>query len=234
MGNLDSLTRSERDAPSRTKENKRFDTILNAAEFVFADKGFNGASMREIATRAGVAQALIHYHFNNKEKLFEATAARQANTINGTRAKLLDELLDANEPPELEAIVEALFRPTIEVGKKLSKVGGGISRILVSIANSSDARDTQIIERYYDPIAQKFIEAFSRIEPELRHKDAVWAYMFSIGVGMTMMAQTGRSMRLSDGVCDDGDIEEMLSEIVTYVCGGIRALVAKKRIENNE
>ena len=116
----------------------------------------------------------------------------------------------------------------------LSKGGGGYSRILVSIANSCDVRDTQLTARYYDPIAHDFIGAFSKIEPDLPHKDAVWAYMFSIGVGMTMMAQTGRSKRLSNGVCDDGDIEEMLSEIVTYVCGGIRALVAQKRVTNDD
>lgn len=226
--------RADDDHASPLKVGKRFATILDAAELVFADKGFNGASMREIATQAGVAQALIHYHFDNKEKLFEAMAARQANAINGTRAELLAELLTANDHPQLEDIVEALFRPTIETGKKLSKSGGGFSRILVSIANSSDVRDTQLTVRYYDPIAHKFIEAFSQIEPELPHKDAVWAYMFSIGVGMTMMAQTGRSKRLSDGICDDGNIEEMLSEIITYVCGGIRALVAQKRVTKED
>ncbi len=228
------LKRTDNDAQPPLKVGKRFATILDAAEFVFADKGFNGASMREIATRAGVAQALIHYHFDNKEKLFEAMAARQANTINGARAELLSAILTASETPVLEDVVEALFRPTIETGKKLSKQGGGYSRILVSVANSSDVRDTQLTERYYDPIAQKFIEAFSQIEPGLQHKDAVWAYMFSIGVGMTMMAQTGRSKRLSDGACDDGNIEEMLSEIVIYVCGGIRALVAQKGAAEKE
>lgn len=234
MREAGALERADDDAPPPPKVGNRFATILDAAEFVFADKGFNGASMREIATRAGVAQALIHYHFDNKEKLFEAMAARQANAINGTRGELLAELMAASDRPQLEDIVEALFRPTIETGKKLSKSGGGFSRILVSIANSSDARDTQLTERYYDPIAHKFIEAFCQIEPDLPRKDAVWAYMFSIGVGMTMMSQTGRSKRLSDGACDDGDIEEMLSEIVTYVCGGIRALVAQKRVTKKQ
>ena len=229
MGESRAIYRFDDETPPPVKSGKRFDTILDAAEYVFADKGFNGASMREIAARAEVAQALIYYHFDNKEKLFEAMAARQANAINEARAELLAKIFDTSENPKLEVVVEALFRPTIETGKILAKEGGGFSRILVSIANSSDPRDTQLAERYYDPIAKKFIEAFSRIEPDLPHKDAVWSYMFSIGVGMTMMAQTGRSKRLSDGVCDDGDIEEMLSEIVTYVCGGIRALVAQNR-----
>ncbi len=217
---------------SRSRDGKRFEAILDAAEIVFANDGFNGASMREIAQRADVAQALIHYHFDTKEKLFEAMTARQANAINNARAAILAKLVSAESLPSLEAVVEALFRPTIETGKRLAKGGGGFSRILVSIANSHDPRDQQLTSRYYDPIALKFIDAFILIEPDLPRKDAVWAYMFSIGVGMTMMAQTGRSKRLSGGACDDGDIEDMLSEIIIYACGGIRALVNQKREAN--
>ncbi len=50
--------------------------------------------------------------------------------------------------------------------------------------------------------------------------------MFSIGVGMTVMAQTGRSAKLSGGQFDDSDVETMLTEIVDHICGGIRAMAA--------
>lgn len=210
-------------------QSSRFGAILDAAEITFAQAGFKGASMREIANRAQVAQGLIHYHFDTKEKLFEAMAARQANAINDARADILDGLLQDTTDVGLEDVVEALFRPTIETGNKLAKDGGGFSRILVSVANSHDPRDQDLTARYYDPIAHKFIDAFCQIEPGLPRRDAVWAYMFSIGVGMTMMARTGRSLRLSGGACDDSDVEAMLAEIVTYVCGGIRAMVGKSR-----
>jgi AcrR family transcriptional regulator len=55
--------------------------ILDAAERVFALCGFEGASMRQIATEAGVAQALLHYHFGTKEKLFHAMFARRSEAI---------------------------------------------------------------------------------------------------------------------------------------------------------
>ena len=205
----------------------RSDAILDAAEVVFASSGFNGASIREIANKAGVAQALIHYHFDNKEKLFEATTSRRSTQINSERAKLLDRILAGKNTRTLEKLVEALFRPTIETGHELAGGGGNFSRILVSIANSHQQRDQQLIEQYYDPIAIRFIAAFSEVEPSISHKTATWAYMFSIGVGMTMMAQTGRCFRLSEGACDDSDVETILREIVVYVCGGIRAMVAR-------
>ena len=205
-------------------DESRFDAILDAAEDTFASSGYEGAKMRQIAETAGVAQGLIHYHFGNKEKLFESMVARRSGHINNKRAELLDDLFASNTVPALEDVIAALFRPTIETGLSMAKDGGSFSRVLVAFANSAEPREQALAERYYDPIARKYIDAFRQIEPQLSKADAVWAYMFAIGVGMTMMAKTGRSLRLSDGVCDDGNINEMLEKIVLYICGGIRAL----------
>ena len=46
--------------------------IMEAAEKLFADKGFNGTSVRDIADAAGVNLAMISYYFGSKEKLMEA------------------------------------------------------------------------------------------------------------------------------------------------------------------
>jgi len=200
----------------------RFDAILDAAEQVFAESGRKGAKMREIAERAGVAQGLIHYHFATKDKLFDAMVARRSSQINDARNGLLQEVLVGN--PTLESIVEALFRPTIVAGLSLAGDGNAFARILVSFANSAAPEDQALAKKYYDPIAQEYIAAIKAVQPGLSEEDAVWAYMFAIGVGMTMMARTGRALRLSGGICDDGNAELMLGKIVPFICGGILAL----------
>ncbi len=48
------------------------ETILEAAEKLFVDKGFAGTSMSKIAKEAGVTQSLIHYHFGTKQELWLA------------------------------------------------------------------------------------------------------------------------------------------------------------------
>lgn len=45
--------------------------ILDAAKEVFFDKGMYGARMQDIADKAGINKAMLHYYFRNKEKLFE-------------------------------------------------------------------------------------------------------------------------------------------------------------------
>jgi AcrR family transcriptional regulator len=203
----------------------RFDAILDAAEQVFAVSGYTGATMREIAETAQVAQGLIHYHFDNKETLFEKMIGRRTGEINSKRAVLLEELFQQNERPELVQVVDTLFRPSIENGMELDRDGGAFARILVACYASPDPRIQKLVEKNYNPIAQTFIDALMKVEPRLTRADAVWAYMFAISVGTTMMAKTGRSARLSDGECDDGDSEALLNRIVPFVCGGIQALL---------
>ncbi|WP_080838951.1 TetR/AcrR family transcriptional regulator [Cohnella massiliensis] len=50
--------------------------ILNAAEEIFVRNGFAGSRMSEIAIKAGVNQASIHYYFDSKEKLYEEVVTR--------------------------------------------------------------------------------------------------------------------------------------------------------------
>jgi AcrR family transcriptional regulator len=51
---------------------KTEDKILNAAREVFVSKGFDGARMQEIADKAQINKALLHYYFRSKDKLFKA------------------------------------------------------------------------------------------------------------------------------------------------------------------
>jgi len=52
------------------------DKILEAALATFAEFGFHGATMRDIAQRAGVSQGLLHHHFGGKEALWNTVGDR--------------------------------------------------------------------------------------------------------------------------------------------------------------
>ena len=55
--------------------------ILDATRKLFAEKGFEGASTREIAERAGVNQAMIHYYFGNKKELYKRIIVQKIYTL---------------------------------------------------------------------------------------------------------------------------------------------------------
>lgn len=56
----------------KTKDLNTEGVILNAAEGIFQSKGMDGARMQEIADKAGINKAMLHYYYRSKQLLFEA------------------------------------------------------------------------------------------------------------------------------------------------------------------
>lgn len=199
--------------------------IMEAAESVFARMGFDGATTRAIADAASVNLGLIHYHFNSKEALFEQVVSRRTEQVNGRRHDLLAALLDDPATATLEAILDALMRPTIELSNEHGDAGQNYSRIIVQIASGTDERSIQLTAGNFNPIALEFIDALDKHVPGLGRENAVWAYMNAISVGLFMIARTGRVAQLSDGLCDEGETEKAIARVVRYLAAGTRALV---------
>ena len=63
--------------PTIREENER--ALLEAAESIFAEQGFAGATTAAIARRAGVPKANLHYYFATKEGLYRAVIERVLN-----------------------------------------------------------------------------------------------------------------------------------------------------------
>ncbi len=76
--------------------------ILDAAERLFAERGFAGASLQQIADAAGVSKAAIFHHFENKQALYCAVVERACEGVR----RLLDELLAEDEGDALLRLAE--------------------------------------------------------------------------------------------------------------------------------
>ena len=74
------------DANASTRER-----LLRAALQVFAERGYEAATIREICGRAGANVAAVHYHFGGKIQLFQAVFERRVGDINRERLRLLAE-----------------------------------------------------------------------------------------------------------------------------------------------
>lgn len=80
--------------------NEKQIAIINIAEKLFAEKGFDGTSVRDIAQEAGVNLAMISYYFGSKEKLMEAVFEQRTTNI---RIKV-ENLIQNNELTHLEKV----------------------------------------------------------------------------------------------------------------------------------
>src|SRR5450432_2452316 len=74
--------------------------ILSTAMKLFGQKGFEGTSVREIASGADVNPAMISYYFGSKEKLFENVVEHKASYLKG----IFEELVTNTSIPQIEKL----------------------------------------------------------------------------------------------------------------------------------
>ena len=121
MAESDSTPRRKRPTGRRTGDSGTRDAILDAARDLFAEHGYEGASMRAIASRAGVDSGLIRHFFHDKETHFATTMAdrtvipeRMAAAFGGPREsfgqRATDTYLRLWDEEETKPILLALVR----------------------------------------------------------------------------------------------------------------------------
>lgn len=102
----------ERWTPERRRQQTR-DVLLDAAAVVFAERGFEGASLEDIAERAGYSRGAIYKNFGGKEELFLAVNQRHNERAVARFAELIDELevggWDPASIPDLAAEWRRMF-----------------------------------------------------------------------------------------------------------------------------
>ena len=88
------------------RDNKTEKNILEAAEEEFLLKGFAGARTTEIARRAGVTHAMLHYYFHTKEQLYEQVLMDKIDLF---RASVVS-VFEVSDMPVTELVIEAMSR----------------------------------------------------------------------------------------------------------------------------
>ena len=206
--------------------------LLDASERLFAVDGLEGVPMRQIAAKAGVDLAMINYHFDTKEGLYQAVFRRRAEQLNAQRLEVLERMLAAShDTPDLEAVVVALVEPYLRLRNKPELGGLSFARLLVREVIDSKERERGIIKDNFDDLAKRIISEMSRALPGAAHRDLVWAYYFALGTLLLTMASTGRLEELSEGDCQTTDIDDVLQHIVPFIVCGIRGSISDTRTE---
>ncbi|MDB5497297.1 MAG: TetR/AcrR family transcriptional regulator [Phenylobacterium sp.] len=91
----------------------RRDDLLDAAERLFADRGFYGASMRDIAREARVQLGLSTYYFTTKEQLYQEVLRRRGEDLVALLEDSLRELCERRPRPTVAEIMEAFIVPHV-------------------------------------------------------------------------------------------------------------------------
>jgi AcrR family transcriptional regulator len=204
--------------------------ILDAAEELFAEHGFDGVTVRQVTRKAGVDVALAHYYFGTKRGLFDSVFLRRAAIVNEARLKAIDDY-QINPGPDgatIEGFIQAFLDPVME---RWAKGGPGWKNYLAIVAqvNNTPKWGGETMARYFDPVIHRLIDALRGIMPGAHDIDLYWAYQFLSGTLTLTFAQTGRIDLLSSGVCRSSDYEAVKARMAPYAAAGFRKLCLQKR-----
>ncbi len=195
---------------------------MNAAEQVFADRGYARASFGEIARRAKVAQALLNYYFVSKERLFKEVYLRRAREIVKGRTESLEALSRREEPIDLSALLSAFLDPAFAIRRK--RGGKAFLRMQWRLLHSEPPQFGKSLHRaLYDDVARRYAARIQELVPGLSGKAAFWRMVFIVGIFAYINSDTHRVEEVSGGLCNSNDVDEMLAQATAFIRGGMMA-----------
>jgi AcrR family transcriptional regulator len=202
--------------------------ILDEAERLFAEFGYNGVSIRAIARDAQANISSVYYHFGSKKDLLEAVCRRHMEPLIRERATLMnDALAEADRgPADAERLVAAFVGPVIRKAMSDDPEAGTFRKFAGYLPTDPSPEVRAVMNDIYDESVRTFIDCLRRLYPA--HDADAFAWGLICTFGALLYAQTDATrIRAILGIADRAtDSEEVVSLVTRYIVGGMRNLGA--------
>ncbi|MEI7946920.1 MAG: TetR/AcrR family transcriptional regulator [bacterium] len=215
--------------PSRDADATR-NRLLDAAEALFADRGYHAVSMRDIARRARVNLAAAGYHYGSKENLFVEAISRRIRPLNERRLAALSALEARKKPPALAEIFDAFARAMIEEAVCNPETGRRLNRLLSRAFAESDEIAQHVFRQELLHVALRFIQAVRRVSPGLSEEQAGLGIALYAGC-MIHMLRWVSSPPFPDLVRDQDtpDVDTLMDTLVSFGSAGFKQLASRAK-----
>jgi AcrR family transcriptional regulator len=198
--------------------------ILNATERLVAAHGFEATSLRAITGAARVNLAAVNYHFATKDALLLAMLNRRMKPLNEARLALLDQFeaqADDRSVP-VERILEALFRPVIELIAQPARGGRNFLRLLGLCLAAPASFLKPLVQEEFAEKNRRFHRALRRSLPQLSDTEAHWRLHLAQGAFLHAVAHSQVLELSSRGRCRLTNCEAALERIINFCAAGLR------------
>jgi AcrR family transcriptional regulator len=203
--------------------------ILDAAEDLFMQHGFEGASMRMLTAQAGVNLAAVNYHFGSKDALIEAVFRRRLDPMNAERLAALERLEQDAQGKALtpQAIIRAFIGASLRMIEDTRGGGRTFSRLLGRAYTEPAKSIRQLIGQMYAPAMERFKAAFVRALPELPKDELVWRMHFMFGTLAYTLAATDTVQLIAGSKPEDRyDARVLEDRLTAFMSAGLLAPLA--------
>jgi AcrR family transcriptional regulator len=178
-----------------------------------------------ITSEAGVNLGAVNYHFNSKDALILEVLKRRIKPLNDVRLALLDrfESEAGGKPLRVDRILEALFRPALDLLTRSQKGGRYFLKLQAQILAEQGAYLIPLINEEFAEKKRRFHEALHRALPDLTAEDIHWRLHFAVGAFVHVTAHSRVLELASSGNCIATNKEETLKRLVAFCAAGFMA-----------
>ncbi|MBE1301238.1 MAG: TetR family transcriptional regulator [Alteromonadaceae bacterium] len=197
--------------------------ILNAAEQLFCELGFDNTSLRNITSEANVNLASVNYHFGSKKQLIQDVLHRYLQVLMPQLEQGIDELIEAGDLSS-----EKLFNALVDPLMSLEQVRPNGTKIFVQLFArayyESQGHLRKFITNQYGTSLKRLNKALHLAVPHLSTNEVFWRWHFALGSCVFTMAS---SKALSEIAAADYhqhmEIEDLIKKVIHYIAAGFSA-----------
>jgi AcrR family transcriptional regulator len=198
--------------------------LIEAAEALFADEGFDRVSVRDITTKAAANVAAVNYHFGSREGLVAVVMARYINPVSEERLARLEALerRAAGKPLAVEEILDAFIRPFATQVRRSELSEKLFFKLMGRMFGQQGCELPPVVESLFVTMAGRFHKAFAKALPGLAAEEIWWRMHLMSGSMIHTMAHSEIVQRLSGGESGNPTVEQTLSRFIRFAAAGMR------------
>ena len=200
--------------------------ILDAAEELFMQHGFEGTSMRLLTAKAEVNLAAVNYHFGSKDALIEALFRRRLDPMNAARLAALEKLETeaAGRPLAAEAIIRAFVGESLRMIEDNRNGGRNFIRLLGRTYTEPAKSIRALLGQMYAPTIERYKAALERALPQMPREELVWRMHFMFGTLSYTLAATDAVQLIAGAKPEDRHDARLLEDRLTaFLAAGLAA-----------
>ncbi|MEZ4217806.1 MAG: TetR/AcrR family transcriptional regulator [Myxococcota bacterium] len=197
--------------------------ILDRAERLFAESGFEGVSLREVGRAARVNSAAVHYHFGSREALVEAVVLRRMEAVQRRRRELLDALVAEGAARSVRRLLGVLVDPLVELVLREPRAGRAYVRLLARLYADRKADAYALAMRHFGEVHTELGHHLARALPDV--PPPVLARRIALCVQATLATLADPApyaVARAAGVPPDAP-DAVARELVDFMAGGLCA-----------
>jgi AcrR family transcriptional regulator len=198
--------------------------LVEAAEELFAERGFEAVSVRDITKHAAMNIASINYHFGSRDGLVAGVMTRYITPINEerlARIEALERRFSGKSVP-LEEILDAFIRPLATQVRKSEMSERLFLKLVGRMFGEQAAAMPPLVVEQFKQVVARFLKALSKALPDLAHDEILWRMHFVMGGLVHAMAQDEVLQRITQGASGNPTLEATLSRFSRFAIAGLR------------